>query len=63
MLAGVLTDLAAIFKKLADNSEVPEYFRVKAREFVEEFDWPSPYRGKATAAQYSEAEKLLQKMA
>ncbi len=63
MLVMVLTDLAGIYKKLAENSAVPEELRVKAREFGEEFDSLSPYRGKGTAAQHAQGEQLLIRMA
>jgi hypothetical protein len=35
----VLSDLAAICEKLAENSIAPESLREQAREFVAEFDW------------------------
>ena len=63
MLVMVVTDLAAICKKLGENSAVPEELRVKARHFVEEFDSLEPYRGKGTAEQHFAGEKLLEKMA
>jgi hypothetical protein len=63
MLVMVLTDLAGICKKLAENSAVPETLRVKAREFGEEFDSLSPHRGKGTAAQHFQGEDLLVRMA
>ena len=63
MLVMVLTDLAGICKKLAENSAVPEALRVQARKFVEEFDSLSPYRGKGTAAQHVQGEQLLVKIA
>ena len=63
MLVMVLTDLAAICNKLAENSVVPEQLRVKARESVQEFNSLLPYRGKGTAAQHAQAEHLLGKIA
>ena len=63
MLAMVLTDLAAICRKLAENSAVPEELRVKAHHFVQEFDSLEPYRGKGTADQHFAGEHLLEKMA
>jgi hypothetical protein len=63
MLVMVLTDLAGIYKKLAENSAVPENMRVEARKFVEEFGSLAPYRGKGTAAQHAQGEMLLAKMA
>jgi hypothetical protein len=63
MLVMVLTDLAGICKKLAENSAVPETLRVKAREFGEEFNSLLPVRGKGTAAQHFQGENLLIKIA
>ena len=63
MLVMVLTDLAAICMKLAENSAVPEELRIKARKFAEEFDELAPYRGKGTAAQHFEGEQLLTRIA
>jgi len=63
MLVGVLIDLAAICQKLAENSAVPEELRVKARHLVEEFDSLAPYRGKGTADQHFQGEKLVEKIA
>ena len=63
MLVMVLTDLAGICKKLAENSAVPEAMRVEARKFGEAFDSLSPYRGKGTGAQHAQAEQLLARIA
>lgn len=63
MLVMVLTDLSAICKKLAENSAVPEGLRVKAREFVAEFNSLLQYRGKGTAPQHAQCEELLIKIA
>jgi len=63
MLVMVLTDLAGICKKLEENSAVPKKLRVEAREFGEEFDSLSPYRGKGTPAQHAQGEQLLVKIA
>ena len=63
MLVMVLTDLAGICKKLAENSAVPDILRVEARNFGMEFDSLSPYRGKGTAAQHAQGEQLLVKIA
>jgi hypothetical protein len=63
MLVMVLTDLAAICKKLAEDSAVPEKLRAQAREFGEEFDLLSPHRGEGTPAQHAEGELLLAKIA
>ena len=62
MLVMVLTDLAGICKKLAENSAVPENVQAKARELGEEFDSLSPYRGKGTPAQHVRGEDLLVKI-
>lgn len=61
MLVMVLTDLAGIYKKLAENSAVPK-LRVEARQFGEEFDSLSPYRGKGTTDQHAQGEMLLERM-
>ena len=63
MLVMVLTDLAAICKKLADNSVLPEELRVKARQLVAEFDFLLPFRGKGTASQLCAGEALLLRIA
>lgn len=63
MLVMVLIDLAAICNKLADNSAVSEQLRVKAREFVTEFNSLLPVRGKGTAAEHAQGEQLLIKIA
>ena len=59
----VVMDLAAICKKLARNSIVPDNFRVEARELVEEFDALLPAHGKGTPAEHAQGEHLLVKMA
>ena len=59
VLVRVLTDLAAICMKLAENSVVPEELRVKADQFLEQFDWLAPYRDKGTAAKHARCERLL----
>jgi len=63
MLVSVLTDLAEICKKLADNSAVPETLRVQARQFVVEFNSLAPYRSKGTPAQHAQGEALLVRIA
>lgn len=63
MLVMVLTDLAEICKKLTDNSAVSETLRVQARQLVAEFDSLAPYRGKGTAAQHTQGEALLVRIA
>ncbi len=63
MLVMVLTDLAAICKKLTENAAVPDELRVKARQFAEEFNSLLPVRGKGTAAEHAQGEQLLIKIA
>jgi hypothetical protein len=63
MLVMVLTDLAAICKKLADNLVLPEELRVQARQFVAEFNFLLPFRGKGTASQLCAGEALLIRIA
>jgi hypothetical protein len=59
----VLTDLAAICKKLAETSATSEALRAKAHEFVEEFNSLLPARGKGTADMHFAGEQLLIKIA
>ena len=59
----VVIDLAAICKKLAENSVVPDNLRAEARELVEEFDSLLPARGKGTPYEHTQGEALLVKMA
>ena len=63
MLVMVLTDLAAICQKLADNSVLPDELRVQARQYVAEFNFLAPFRGKGTASQLCAGEALLVRMA
>jgi hypothetical protein len=63
MLVEILTDLAGLCKKLAENSAVPETLRVEARKLGEEFDSLSPHRGKGTADQHAQGETLLIRIA
>jgi hypothetical protein len=63
MLVMVLTDLAAICKKLAESPAFPENLRVRAHEFVLEFNSLVPVRGKGTAAQHFQGEQLIVKIA
>ena len=63
MLVMVLTDLAGICKKLAENSAVSETLREQARNFGEEFDSLLPYSGKGTPAQHAQGETLLLRIA
>ena len=59
----VVMDLAAICKKLAENSVVPNNLREEARKFVKEFDSLLPARGHGTASEHAQGEALLVKMA
>jgi hypothetical protein len=59
----VLTDLAALYNKLAQSSALREEQRVKARQFVAEFNSLVPYRGEDNASKHYEGETLLQRMA
>lgn len=59
----VLTDLAAICKKLAENSALREELRVQAGQFVEEFNLLLPHRGKSTPYQHYQGENLLNRIA
>lgn len=63
ILVMVLTDLAAICKKLAQTSELPESLRLEARQLGEDFDSLSEYRGVGTATQHYQGELLLAKIA
>jgi hypothetical protein len=59
----VLNDLAAICRKLAEDSATPEALRGKAQEFVEEFNALLPARDTGTAAMHFGGEQLLTKIA
>ena len=59
----VLSDLAAICRKIAENSAIPENLRVKASTFVEEYHSLVPHRGKGNAAVHYQAENLLIRIA
>lgn len=59
----VVMDLAAICRKLAENSIVPDNLRAEAHELVEEFDSLLPARGKGTPSEHAKGETLLVKMA
>ena len=63
MLVMVLTDLSAICQKLTENSDVPEHLRLKAAEFVMEFNTLLPARGKGHAAAHFYGEALLTRIA
>jgi len=59
----VLSDLAAICKKIAENSTVPEKLREQASAFAREYDSLVPHRGKGNASVHYQAENLLIRMA
>ena len=63
VLVMVLSDLAAICQKLAENSAVPKTLRDRASEFVEEFKTLVPHRGRGDARVHFQAETLLIKIA
>jgi hypothetical protein len=63
MLVMVLSDLAAICKKLSENSAVTEHLRTEAGQFVEEFNSLAPYRGSGTPAQHFRGENLMVRIA
>ena len=63
MLTMVLADLAAICQKLAENSALPEKLRLEACQFADEFNSLLPVRGKGTAAEHAQGERLLIKVA
>jgi len=58
----VLSDLAAICMKLAENSAVPVRLREQAGELVQEFEWLVPNRDKSDAAMHTRGENLLVRM-
>ena len=58
----VLTDLAALCKKLADNPVITEQMRTKARQFVEKYNLLEPYRGKGHHTQHFEGEQLIEQI-
>ena len=59
----VLTDLAALCKKLADNPAITEEMRAKARQFVEKYNSLASFRGRGNHAQHFEGEKLIDQIA
>jgi hypothetical protein len=58
----VVCDLAAICKKVAENSAIPNDLREKARALVQEFEALFPARGKGNPAEHVAGELLLIKM-
>ena len=59
----VLSDLAALCKKLADNPAITEEMRAKARQFVAEYNLLAPYRGKGNHLQHFHGERLITQIA
>ena len=59
----VLIDLAAICRKVAESSVVPDDLRLQARHLVDEFDALLPARGKGTPTEHVQGEVMLIKMA
>jgi hypothetical protein len=59
----VLTDLATICRKLADDPAVLEDLRVRAAEFVSEYESFREYRGRSNNAQHQAGENLLVRIA
>jgi hypothetical protein len=59
----VLTDLAGICKKLADNQGLPDQLRIQARQFGEAYDVLGAHKGKGTSARHQMGEELLMKIA
>lgn len=63
MKAMVLTDLAALCKKLAHNPSITEEMRAKSRQFVEEYNLLAQLRGKGNESQLFEGELLIDQIA
>jgi hypothetical protein len=59
----VLTDLAEICKKVAENPSATEDARQTAGQFVAKFNSLVPYRGEGDVDQKFQAEKLLIRIA
>ena len=59
----VLTDLAAVCKKLSDSSAITEDQRVQVRHFVDVYNQLVPFYGEGTPEVVFEAHKLLIQMA
>ena len=60
MIVMVLTDLAAICKKLAENAAVPEALQMRMRKYVENFNTlMSSQQGQGTGLHREEVEDLL----
>ena len=61
--ATVMRDLAAICKKIAECSAVPDDIREQASAFVKEHDVLAQYRGRRDAYVHYQGESLLTRMA
>jgi len=59
----VLSDLAALCKKLAEEPIVVEELRVRAGEFIAEYNSLLEYRGRSTNSQHFRGEQLLIRIA
>lgn len=59
----VLTDLAALCKKLSDNPAITNEMRAEARQFLADYNLIAPFRGKGNAAQHIEGELLIDQIA
>ena len=59
----VLTDLAALCKKLSDSSAITEDQCLRLRQFVEEYNSLTPFSGKGIPDKVFAGEKLLIKIA
>ena len=59
----VLTDLAAVCKKLSDSSAITEDQRLQVRQFVEEYDRLLPFYGEGNPKKVFEGHKLLIRIA
>lgn len=59
----VLTDLAALCKKLADNPAITEEMRATARQFVERYNLLARFSGKGNDPQHFEGESLIARIA
>jgi hypothetical protein len=63
MKVTVLIELAAICRKVAENSHLPNNLRLQARQLVEEFDLLLPARGKGSPSKHAQGQVLIIKMA
>jgi hypothetical protein len=59
----VLTDLAAVCKKLIYSSAITEDQRLQVRQFVEEYDLLLPFYAEGIPEKVFEAHKLMIRMA